>query len=102
MHKAMFAIFMLAAALVHPRQALAIEGEIPTMSCGLFLDYIGTDPSDFEVFQAWLQGYTVANRGATTPEQDHNLMSSLIEYCRTHRSDTFATASEFAVKKRSD
>ncbi len=102
MRQSILAACMLAAAGLYPRPAAALEGEIATMRCGLFLDYIGTDPSDFEVFRAWLQGYAVAARGPGSVEQDANLMSSLVGYCKAHPDDTFTAASEFAAKKRAD
>jgi len=101
MPKAIAVFLALGVALFCPTRAGALEStDVSTISCSLFLKYLGMDAPDYLVFYAWVQGYLAANPSSAAATDAERTMSALTSYCREHADDTLATASASVVKQQ--
>ena len=63
--------------------AALIRPEIGAISCReLFLGDIDTNPADYLLFRAFIQGYLAATAGADDRRNDAAAMSSVVSYCK--------------------
>ena len=100
-------LFIAAAALgaaLFPGAASAlIQPEIGAISCELFLSDIDTNPADYLLYRSFIQGYLAARTGqddrAIDTQNDAALMSSVVNYCKGHAKEEFASAIASALKK---
>ncbi|MGO8800430.1 MAG: hypothetical protein ACLQE9_07145 [Roseiarcus sp.] len=79
--------------------AALIQPEIGAISCELFLGDIDTNPADYLLYRAFIQGYLAARAGADDRRNDAAAMSSVVSYCKGHAKEEFASAIASALKK---
>jgi hypothetical protein len=80
-----------------------VQQDMATISCGLFLDDIADNPSDYLLYRSFAEGYLAAKISSGDPAIDRPgadaTIASAIIYCRGHAKDDFASAVASALKK---